>query len=104
MDKLHTQRPVFPFSYEEAPLRTGVCETIVGPLFGEQLRGAVPASVAVQPTGKNSRAGDQIHEVNEELGESLLFVAASPVMRKLHAQIESLAKVDIPILIVGETG
>lgn len=94
--------------YEEdhpgkGPIHTGIRENIVGPVFFEQLRG-VSRDVDAQPTDKTQPADDQIREINEELGENLLFVAASPSMRKLHSQIESLAKVDVPILILGETG
>ena len=39
-----------------------------------------------------------------EISEDLSFVAASAVMRKIRAQAELLAKVDGPILILGESG
>jgi transcriptional regulator with PAS, ATPase and Fis domain len=32
------------------------------------------------------------------------FVAASPAMRKIRAQISQLAKVDVPVLLLGESG
>jgi len=40
----------------------------------------------------------------DEISEDLSFVAASAVMRKIRAQAELLAKVDGPILILGESG
>ena len=40
----------------------------------------------------------------DEISEDLSFVAASAVMRKIRAQAELLAKVDAPILILGESG
>ena len=40
----------------------------------------------------------------EEVDENLFFVAASPVMRRLRAQIELLAKLDVPVLVLGEKG
>jgi DNA-binding NtrC family response regulator len=40
----------------------------------------------------------------EPVGEDMFFVAASPIMRKLRAQAELLAQVDVPVLIVGENG
>jgi two-component system, NtrC family, response regulator AtoC len=45
-----------------------------------------------------------IGEDLEEISEGLLFVAASPLMRKLRAQAELLAKVNVPVLILGERG
>ena len=53
---------------------------------------------------KIESATDQMEEIREEVGENISFVAASPVMRKVHAQAELLAKLDVPILIVGESG
>ncbi|MBV9341417.1 MAG: sigma-54-dependent Fis family transcriptional regulator, partial [Acidobacteria bacterium] len=38
----------------------------------------------------------------EHIGDEVYFVAASPAMRKIRAQAELLAKVDVPILITGE--
>ncbi len=40
----------------------------------------------------------------EDLGDDLFFVAASPVMRKIRAQVSQLAHVDVPVLLLGETG
>jgi DNA-binding NtrC family response regulator len=40
----------------------------------------------------------------DEITEDLSFVAASAAMRKIRAQAELLAKVDGPILILGESG
>jgi len=40
----------------------------------------------------------------EEVGEDLFFVAVSPAMRRMRAQVNQLAHVDVPILMLGETG
>ena len=40
----------------------------------------------------------------EELGDEVFFVAASPVMRKLRSQAALVANVDMPVLMLGETG
>jgi len=40
----------------------------------------------------------------ERISDSLSFVAASPAMKKLRAQAELLAQVNVPVLIVGEQG
>jgi DNA-binding NtrC family response regulator len=40
----------------------------------------------------------------EQVGEDLFFVTASPLMSKLRAQIELLAQVSAPVLIIGEPG
>jgi two-component system, NtrC family, response regulator AtoC len=40
----------------------------------------------------------------EQLGQDTCFVSASLMMQKLHAQAALLAKTDVPVLIVGESG
>jgi len=40
----------------------------------------------------------------EELGEGRYFLAASPAMVKIHRQVQLLAAVDAPVLILGESG
>jgi two-component system, NtrC family, response regulator AtoC len=47
---------------------------------------------------------EHMEEIREEVGENISFVAASPAMRKVRAQAELLAKLDVPILILGESG
>jgi two-component system, NtrC family, response regulator AtoC len=43
-------------------------------------------------------------EIIEELAEDEFFVAASPAMRKVRVQAELLANIDVPVLILGESG
>ena len=56
----------------------------------------------------NNGAGFSDHQNRspemEQVGEDLFFIAASPAMSKLRAQIELLAEIDAPILIIGEPG
>src|SRR5947209_19088718 len=40
----------------------------------------------------------------EELGDEVFFVAASANMRKLRSQAALVANVDIPVLMLGESG
>jgi two-component system response regulator AtoC len=40
----------------------------------------------------------------ETIEGNACFVAASPAMRKIRAQITQLAKVDVPVLLLGESG
>ena len=40
----------------------------------------------------------------EELEDGRFFVAASPSMRKLRAQIDQVAKIDVPVFCLGESG
>lgn len=40
----------------------------------------------------------------EEVENDIFFVAASPVMQAIRSQIEQVARVDIPVLLLGESG
>ena len=42
--------------------------------------------------------------VIEELGENRFFLAGSPAMLKIYRQVQLLANVDAPVLILGESG
>jgi two-component system, NtrC family, response regulator AtoC len=53
---------------------------------------SVPAPVAEGP------------EHFESLENDLFFLAASPAMRQIRAQISLVAKVDVPVLLLGESG
>jgi DNA-binding NtrC family response regulator len=47
--------------------------------------------------------GGQSGEV-EELSDDLFFVAASPGMRKIREQVSQVANVNVPVLMLGESG
>src|ERR1700742_4191307 len=40
----------------------------------------------------------------EEVESDIFFLAASPAMQKIRAQVAQVAKVDIPVLLLGESG
>ncbi|HWZ13465.1 MAG TPA: sigma-54 dependent transcriptional regulator [Acidobacteriaceae bacterium] len=42
--------------------------------------------------------------VLEELGDGYVFLAASPAMRQIRAQVATIARTDVPVLITGESG
>jgi two-component system, NtrC family, response regulator AtoC len=50
-----------------------------------------------------AEAGSQSGEV-EELGDDLFFVAAGPAMRKIREQVSQVASVNVPVLMLGESG
>jgi two-component system, NtrC family, response regulator AtoC len=59
-----------------------------------------PAGIASAGIASADIAGKNI----EQLGQDTCFVSASLMMQKLHAQATLLAKTDVPVLIVGESG
>lgn len=44
------------------------------------------------------------HDEAEDLGDDLYFLAASPTMRRIRAQIDQVAAVNVPVFILGESG
>ena len=53
-------------------------------------------------------AGVAEHSLGQEeavdLGDDLYFLAASPAMRRVRAQVDQFAGVDVPVFILGESG
>jgi two-component system, NtrC family, response regulator AtoC len=78
-------------------IRLGATDYIAKPFGRDDLKGVLRA-VLGNPC---QRCGD---EVIEDLGNGAFFLAASPVMHRLRAQAVLVAKVDIPVLLLGETG
>ena len=53
---------------------------------------------------KNPELPQQSSEQFEEVENHISFLAVSPAMRKIRAQVAQVAKVDIPVLLLGESG
>lgn len=54
--------------------------------------------------GDETAAGLPGRPILEELGDGRYFLAAAPSMVKIHRQVQLLADVDEPVLILGESG
>ena len=111
MHKLRPERPVdLLSSYEgghlvEEALGLDTSEGVLGPGSVGRFQRTTPDHLSSQCLiDRIGLAPDQVQEIEEELDQNLSFVAASRVMRKLHAQAVLLAKLDVPILILGESG
>src|SRR5207253_63963 len=78
-------------------MRLGAEEYLVYPLKEQQLEVAIRRSLSDEGS---SDAGEEI----EQIADDQFFVAAGVAMRKLRAQLELLARVREPLLIVGENG
>src|SRR5262249_14882545 len=44
------------------------------------------------------------NQMVDNLDDDLFFLAASPVMKQIRAQVALIAKVDVPVLLLGESG
>jgi two-component system response regulator AtoC len=79
----------------------GASDFLQKPIFPEDLArfkpflNRSPHSIATQPC-------QSVHI--EELGEGNFFLAASASMRKIWAEVNTLARTDVPVLITGESG
>jgi two-component system response regulator AtoC len=91
---------------EDAPqkmeaMRLGACDYLMRPIEERVLASAIRHQI--KPSAEPAEleiAGEKVLQISE----GIFFVASSPVMRKLRAQAELLAQVDVPVLIVGENG
>jgi len=86
---------------QQEAVRLGARDYILKPLMSQVLENAIRQQLT-------SAAGDEALEITSDdvaqVGADGFFIAASPVMRKLRAQVELLAEADSPVLILGETG
>ena len=78
-------------------MRLGAEGYLVRPVTEQQLEAAIRRSLSSEG---NSDAGEEI----EQIADDQFFVAAGLAMRKLRTQLELLAQVSEPLLIVGENG
>jgi two-component system, NtrC family, response regulator AtoC len=115
-DGLHTLRwlrrvrpdvPIILLSYpheseqKAQAFRLGARDYLVRPLQGQELEIVIKRHL----TGKNGNGDMEIASDDiEQISDDMFFVAASPMMRKLRAQAELLAQVNVPVLILGESG
>ena len=80
-------------------IRSGARDYLTKPFEKAELQ-----AVIEQCLGRTSSAGPAPAGEIEELGDDVFFVCGSPVMRKLRNQAKLVANVDIPVLLLGESG
>ena len=93
-------------------LKLGATDCLHKPFEPPQLKGAVrrvlESSAAEAESADldrvNPNAGDGSQVVVENLDEDLFFLAASPVMKQIYAQVSLVARVDVGVLLLGESG
>ncbi len=81
--------------------RHGATDYLTKPFQKSQLDSLLKQHLDPHPSAIDLSLG---HEEAEDLGHDLYFLAASPPMRKVRAQVEQVAGVDVPVLIFGESG
>ena len=85
---------------QQEAVRLGARECLLKPVETGDLQEAIHQQLSACEQDDAGITSDDVEHVDGEIS----FVSASPIMRKLRAQIESLAEIDNPILITGEPG
>jgi DNA-binding NtrC family response regulator len=87
-------------------MKLGAFDYLSKPFQPPQLRGAVRRIVEINSKAASPNAAFAVKDpvVIENLDDDLFFLAASPVMKQIHAQIALVARVDVPVLLLGESG
>ncbi len=73
--------------YLAKPFQKADLDAVIQECIGDRAQAAVPVQGEI-----------------EDLGDDVFFVAGSPAMRKIRSQAKLVANVDIPVLILGESG
>jgi len=86
-------------------MKLGASDYVTKPFLPPQLQGAVrralePAVRPDMPVSKEPKGPEMVDEIDDDL----FFLAASPAMKQIRAQAALIAKVDVPVLLLGESG
>ncbi|HLW53100.1 MAG TPA: sigma-54 dependent transcriptional regulator [Candidatus Angelobacter sp.] len=87
-------------------MKLGASDYVTKPFQPSQLQGAIRRALESNPqaTAQASTYTVKGTEMVENLDDELFFLAASPVMKQIRAQVALIAKVDVPVLLLGESG
>jgi DNA-binding NtrC family response regulator len=87
-------------------IKMGASDYVTKPFLPPQLQGAVRRALG-SAVVTNVKPSDQLvkgTEMVDDLDEDLFFLAASPAMKQIRAQVALIAKVNVPVLLLGESG
>jgi two-component system response regulator AtoC len=87
-------------------IRMGASDYVTKPFLPPQLQGAVRRALDSTSTARKTEASQLVKgtEMVDELDDDLFFLAASPAMKQIRAQVALIAKVNVPVLLLGESG
>lgn len=87
-------------------IKLGACDYLTKPFQLPQLQGAIRRALesSRQDEAQAAKYSVKGAEMVENLDDELFFLAASPVMKQIRAQVALIAKVDVPVLLLGESG
>lgn len=87
-------------------IKLGASDYVTKPFQAPQFHGAIRRALGSnQPANAQAtRYSVKGAEIVENLDNDLFFLAASPAMKQIRAQVALIAKVDVPVLLLGESG
>jgi DNA-binding NtrC family response regulator len=86
-------------------IRLGALDYIAKPLDEQRLIATVYRLLApAEIEAAHSKPQSSVREHIETVENDIFFLAASPAMQKIRTQVEQVARVDIPVLLLGESG
>jgi two-component system, NtrC family, response regulator AtoC len=89
-------------------IRLGALDYITKPFYKTELDALVRRCLEPEKPAKTASPELQCYSVSdvdvENLEDDLFFLAASPQMKQIRAQVSLIAKVDVPVLLLGESG
>ncbi|HEY2114821.1 MAG TPA: sigma-54 dependent transcriptional regulator [Candidatus Angelobacter sp.] len=86
-------------------MRLGAMDYIIGPREGQDFPGEIERLLSDHAqVQEDSDASREACQHFEHVESDISFLAVSPAMRKIRAQVAQVAKVDIPVLLLGESG
>jgi len=89
-------------------IKLGALDYVTKPFYKSELDAVLKRCLEPEKPSKNT-ADLQRYTVSddvevESLEDDLFFLAASPQMKQIRAQVALVAKVDVPVLLLGESG
>lgn len=87
-------------------IKLGASDYLTKPFQPPQLHGTIRRVLEANQQRPPDDASYKLKgdELLENLDDDLFFLAASPIMKQIRRQVEFIAKVDVPVLLLGESG
>ena len=86
-------------------IKLGASDYVTKPFLSQQFQGAIRK--ALNQAALNTMPADvpaKGSELVDDLDNDFFFLAASPAMKQIRAQAALIAKVNVPVLLLGESG
>ena len=87
-------------------IQLGASDYVTKPFLSPQFQGAIRKALGTATQNQVPAADQPLagNEMVDDLSEGFFFLAASPAMKQIRAQAALIAKVNVPVLLLGESG